>query len=203
MINHEIASKIIPPANDQKDDPKWEWEFNGKKISISGNAQCQGNCNENLLKIIAEEFSVNDLKHINTFNYYSMFFAWMFSTESDVDRSDLMNWKNHVKFLNYIFESNNIPVVARGYSDEKNGLKSPYIRSLIQKTGRGLSIGTLATSSGHWINIYAVSNDKYKGNDSWGQIPYKKDQKGGYFEIDITLLESKMIRRVIYLENKT
>ena len=194
----KVQSLHIPPPNDQKEDPTWNWHG----VTIGGNSQCQGNSNEDCVKAIAEEFNISELKNINTRTYYAMFFGiWHGQKSVFPNRDDMMNFVNHAWVMNQLFKVSNIPVVAVA-SNIKND--PSIIHKAIEKTKRPVSVGTLLSASGHWIRIHGSDNtDKiFDCNDPFGSHPYKKEQRGGFVQYSWEYLHNRTIRRMITFEDK-
>lgn len=217
-----IRANFIPPKNDQRTDPKWDWHG----IRIVGNSMCQGNSNEDLIKSVAMEFDITTLKHIDTYNYYSMFFAFMLSFDPDVlTRIEMMDWRYHANFIDFILEKNNLPVKVICYSSigdrarpqtktnpadrieiiPFNG-KASFLHDLIEENRRPLSVGTLVLPDGHWNRIHGSDKGKkeFEDNDPFGRAPYdtperKKETVG---KIKWSDFEKRKIRRVIAIKDK-
>ena len=191
------TAKIIPPPNDQKDDPTWKWEG----IQIKGTSQCQGNSNEDCIKAIAEEFGKKELQQINTFTYYSMFFGILKSQKHIApQRNNLMDYRNHAWFMNTLFKAAKIPVIA---IPEETQNDPRVLHRAIEVTQRPISVGTLLSSSGHWIRIHKSSDitRTFYCNDPYGKHPYQKDQKGGFCEYSWDYLKQHTIRRMITFQD--
>ena len=205
----------IPPPNDQRTDPDWDW----KGIRIKGNSQCQGNSAQDVLVSLAMEFNLKDLIKIDTFGYYAIFFGWLeHHRPDDITRDDMMTWTNHAEFIQYIIRSNKLPVQVQCYSsigDRKrkgdtidiqpfNGNAS-FLHMLCHLTGRPLSIGTLILPSGHYMRIHASDdvNKEFERNDPFGTYPYRtaaeKNQVSGIYSW--RQLQDAKIRRVIAIED--
>ena len=191
------TAKIIPPPNDQKDDPTWKWEG----IQIKGTSQCQGNSNEDCIKAIAEEFGKKELQQINTFTYYSMFFGILKSQKHIApQRNNLMDYRNHAWFMNTLFKAAKIPIIA---IPEEIQNDPRILHRAIEVTQRPISVGTLLSSSGHWIRIHKSSDitKVFFCNDPYGSHPYQKDQKGGFCEYSWDYLKQHTIRRMITFQD--
>lgn len=223
MNSNPIAkANHIPPENNQRTDPRWDWHG----IRIVGNSMCQGNSNEDCLKSLAMEFDIPTLKPIDTYNYYSMYFAFLLKFDPDVvTRPEMMDWRNHANFIDFICESNNLPVKVVGYSSigDRARLqtktnpadrieilpfdgKASFLHDLIEETGRILSVGTLVLPDGHWNRIHSSDKEKkeFEDNDPFGRAPYdtpeRKKQTVG--KVKWSEFEKRKIRRVIALKDK-
>jgi hypothetical protein len=184
----------LPPPNDQKEDP----EFNWGGIRIKGGSQCQGNSNQDLIHSIGLEFNIKAFTGWTTKDYYIHFYAYMTSRKPPV-RSELMDYRNHAWYINELFEDFKIPIIAK---DQSIPNKAFIIEKAIEQTNRPVSVGTMLSSSGHWISIHGYENRLFNCNDPYGQHPYKKDQKGGYVNYSYDYLQKHVVRRLITLEDK-
>lgn len=208
MIEGHVLANIISPPNGQREDTTWNWAG----IRITGNSQCQGNANEDLLKGIGIEFGIKGLENINTYNYYAMFFGFLHSEQAkNFNRTDLMWYLNHVEFMNSIFINNDLPVRAKALSAigdkgvQKFSGNCSEIHQFLQNTKRQISLGTTLTGpGGHWIRIDESHLGKMYlgGNDSFGTHPYKTDieKKMPRVRYSYEQMQGK-IRRAIILED--
>jgi len=195
----KVQSLHIPPPNDQKEDPTWNWHG----VVIGGNSQCQGNSNEDCIKAIAQEFNINELKNINTKNYYAMFVGiWHGNKQIFPNRASLMDFRNHAWFMNTLFKASGIPVIATPAQINND---PTVIHTAIERTKRPVSVGTLLSQSGHWISIHGSDSvDKiFDCNDPFGSHPYRKEQKGGgHCQYSWEYLHKNTIRRIITFEDR-
>lgn len=212
----KTLAKFVPPKNAQRTDPKWDW--NG--IRIVGNSMCQGNSDQDLLVSLAFEFNIPTLKKIDTYNYYSMYFGFLLKFDQDiVTRPEMMDWRNHANFLQYIIDENDLPIKVACYSSVGDANRkgdfinietfdgsAQFLHDKIVETKRPLSIGTLILPSGHWKRIHG-SDDKEKvfyRNDPFGTYPYNTPELKSLVESTTpwSVYEKANIRRVIALEDK-
>jgi len=191
------VAKIIPPPNCQREDETWNW--NG--IKIQGNSQCQGNSNQDLVLAVAKEFKIPSLSDISTFDYYALFYAYLRIIKINPTRLDAMIFTNHANFMTWLFGKNDIPVIAKAMEIPN---KPVFIHEAIEQTMRPVSLGTMLSSSGHWIRVHKSNSEieSFDCNDPFGRHPYSKIQKGGFFTYSWAYLRSHVIRRIIILEDK-
>jgi hypothetical protein len=188
-VNH------LPLPNDQKDDPLWNWGG----FEIKGTSQCQGNSNQDLLYSISKEFNIKDIEFNSTFDYYAKFFAFWTTFNDQPNRKDFMFSGNHAWFMNKLFEIHDIPVKASVVNIPN---KAFIIEQALKVTNRPVSLGTLLTSSGHWISVHGYDDGVFNCNDPYGQHPYSKNQKGGYVDYKYSYLEKFTVRRLLTVEDK-
>lgn len=210
-----IKANFIPPKNDQRTDPKWDWTG----IRIVGNSKCQGNANEDLLKSIGMEFNIIEFEKLNTFNYYAIFFAFLEKFDPDlVTRQEMMDWRNHASCLQFYVTANKLPVQIVCYSSigdrarpndlvkiKKFNGSAKFLSDLIIKTKRPTSVGTLVLPSGHWRRFHGTDehNEVFEENDPFGKAPYKS-QQDKINNVHLTKwedLEKQKIRRIISIED--
>lgn len=207
--------RFVPEPNDQRTDPEWNWEG----IKVGPNSQCQGNSNEDLLKAIAMEFDLQTLRKINTFNYYAMYFWYLKEHDPDVvERGEMMDFRNHAKFLNSIIAGNKIPLRVKIYSSigdrPLKGMKpierfdgsAEFLGDVLEKTNRVVSVGTLELPSGHWKRYHAWNDItmEFELNDPYGTPPYKTalEKKTVTVKQTYKQAEKSKLRRLIVLEDK-
>ncbi len=204
----EVKAKFPYPPNGQRNDIPMHW--NG--IDISGGAMCQGNSNENNIISIIKEFNVKNLSIPDTWHYYNLIIPHMQAILGNVKRKDVMDFRNHAKAMTLLFKSYNIPVIAKPWSsigDSECSIfdgKAEFIHHAIDRTGRGLSLGGMWTEEGHWRS-YHYSDELFmilKGNDSWGNPPYKTKAEKTTFTVKETWKEAETatLRRAITFEDK-
>jgi hypothetical protein len=187
--------KIIPSPNDQRDDAAW-LESNFK---IAGNSQCQGNLRDDMIRAIAMEFNVVELQTINTFNYYSMFSAYMKDVKNiHASRLDLMSFQNHNWFMNTLFEKYDLPIRVMTKSSQ---IKISEIKEAIEKTNRIVGLHGYFTQSGHAIRINGFDDKSLDVNDPYGFHPYKQIKKGGRFVYSSEKIMSVKPYRLVTLED--
>lgn len=192
-----MIAKFIPEENAQRTDP--EWNFDG--VQIGPNSQCQGNCNQDLVKAAAMEFGIVELREIDTYTYYNIFYLHFKKLKGrSPNRGEFMNWRNHGAVLNSIFESAKIPLEA--VCSEIKSTKE--IVDALKRTERIMSLGTLLSPSGHWIRINGYNNGVFRANDPFGMHPYRSNWE----KIQVTAkygeqyLSRYTTRRLITLEDK-
>lgn len=207
--------RFVPPPNDQRTDPEWNWEG----IKIGPNSQCQGNSSEDLIKVIGMEFEIPSLAKINTFNYYAMYFWYLKEYDPDVvTRNEMMDFRNHAKFMAFLVESNGLPIAVKVYSSIndkplKNGVSinsfdgsADFLAKQLEKSNRVVSVGTLELTSGHWKRYHAWNDitKEFELNDPYGNPPYKtpEDKKKITVKQTYKQAEKSNLRRIIALENK-
>jgi len=186
--------KFIPPPNDQKYDPEFNWDG----IIIKGGSQCQGNSNQDLLHSVGLEFDIKPFVGWITKDYYIHFYAYM-SKRNPPKRKKLMHSDNHCWFMNELFKDFNVPVISKVINIPN---RPSLIADAIEYTKRPVSIGTMLSSSGHWISVHGFEEDVFNCNDPYGQHPYKKSQRGGYVKYGSLYLKKNTVIRLLTIEDK-
>jgi len=210
-----IYAGFVPPPNDQRTDPKWDWQG----IQIGPNSQCQGNSNEDLVIAIGMEFGIPEFAKINTKNYYAMYFGFLLGTDPDVvTRGEMMDWRNHANFINTLCVTNDLPIRVSAYSSigdkpldggieiNKFAGTPESLAQIMELSRRIVSVGTLELPSGHWKRYHGFDREakKFELNDPYGTPPYKTPEQKKTVTVTQTYEQARksILRRVVAIEDK-
>lgn len=171
---------IIPPPNSQRTDAPFEFtNKSGKKVVIRPNAQCKGNCTQDLLVSIGMEAGIEELANAsNTTSIYAIIIGSILSrNDVEITKGMLFTNANHKNAIDDVLSGN--PKTRNCRTFWRDIKRNPAIglrRELLRINRPLMALGYPTGSSGHWIVLYYPGEKDgqkgFYGNDPYGTYPY-------------------------------
>lgn len=176
--------EILPPPNSQRTDPHFRYvNKNGSVVDIRPNAQCKGNCTEDLLISIGKEFSVPELANASgTTQFYAIIVGAILTKSPGkiITARDLFTNANHMLAIDHVLSGHKNLSGLRAYWRDIRPSPALMLSQNLERTKRPLmTLGYPTGASGHWIVLYSPATKDgvrgFNGNDSFGTYPYRTE----------------------------